>query len=285
MPIEQPHSDSTYVIDSESAAETARLLHQDRLITEYIGGLFPLEIDSSSISQIVDLACGPGGWALAVAHAYPKIQVLGVDISHTVVRYANAQAWAQGLNNAHFEVLDILKPLQFADASFDLVNARLLFGFMPTKAWPGLLRECMRILRPGGPIFLNECEIGITNSPASERLSEIFLRAIQRAGMVFSPDARHVGITPMLGGLLREAGFRDIQQRAAVIDYSSGTSIHDAFCQDIMIGSKLAQPFMLKMGVTTQEELDRLYQQCLDEIHAADFRGVWYYLRAWGTKA
>ena len=128
MPIEQPQSESTYVIDSESAAETARLMHQDRLITEQIGGLFPLEIDSSKISQILDLACGPGGWALAVAHAYPKTQVIGVDISQTVVRYANAQAWAQGLNNAHFEVLDILKPLEFDDASFDVVNGRLIYA-------------------------------------------------------------------------------------------------------------------------------------------------------------
>jgi hypothetical protein len=142
----------------------------------------------------------------------------------------------------------------------------------------------MRILRPGGLICLNECEIGITNGPISERLSELFLRAMQRAGMVFSPDARHVGITPVLGGLLRDAGFRDIQQRAVVLDYSTGTAIHDPFCQNIMIGSKLAQPFMIKMGVTTQEELDQLYQQCLDEVYADNFRGVWYYLRVWGTK-
>ena len=31
MPIEQPQNESTYVIDPESATETARLMHQDRL--------------------------------------------------------------------------------------------------------------------------------------------------------------------------------------------------------------------------------------------------------------
>ena len=285
MPIEQPKSESTYVIDSESGVETARLMHQDRLLTERLGGLFPVEIDASRISDILDLACGPGGWVLDVAHTYPKIQAIGVDISQSIVRYATAQAWAQGLDNAHFEVMDVLKPLAFDDNSFDVVNARLLFGFMPTRAWPDLLRECMRILRPGGLICLNESETGITNSPASERLNEIFLRAMQRAGMVFSPDARHVGITAVLGGLLSNAGFRDIQQRATVIDYSAGTEIHDAFCQNIMVGSKLAQPFMIKLGSTTQEEIDRLYQECQNEIYAEDFRGVWYYLRARGRKA
>ncbi len=141
--------------------------------------------------------------------------------------------------------------------SFDVVNARLLFSFMPTKAWPGLLKECLRILRPGGLVCLTECEVGITNGPISEQLSYMFVRAMQRAGMIFSPDARHVGITPMLGGLLRDAGFVDIRQKAETIDYSAGSPIHDAFCENIMVGSKLAQPFMIKMGITTQEEVDR----------------------------
>jgi hypothetical protein len=51
-----------------------------------------------------------------------------------------------------------------------------------------------------------------------------------------------------------------------------------------MIGSKLAQPFMIKMGITTQEEVDQLYEQCLEEVRREDFRAIWYYLRAWGRK-
>jgi hypothetical protein len=155
---------------------------------------------------------------------------------------------------------------------------------MSTAAWPGLFKECLRILRPGGLICLTECEIGITNGPISERLSHIFIQAMQRAGMIFSPDGRHVGITPMLGGLLRDAGFEDIRQKPETIDYSAGSPVHDAFCENIMVGSKLAQPFMIKMGTATQEELDRLYAQCQDEVQRDDFRAIWYYLRAWGRK-
>jgi ubiquinone/menaquinone biosynthesis C-methylase UbiE len=273
------------VIDSESSAETARLMDQDILLTQQLGGLFPLAVDSSDISDILDIACGPGGWALNVAHAYPHARVTGVDISQTLIRYAKAQAQVQGLHNAHFKVMDVLKPLDFEDHSFDLVNARLLYGFMPTRAWPGLLLECMRILTPGGLICLTECETGITNGPISERLNALFLQAMQRAGMLFSPDARHVGITPMLAGLLRDAGFKAIHQRAEVLDYSAGTPIHEAFCQTIMIGSKLIQPFVVKMGVTTQQEVEQLYQQCLQEVYADEFRGIWYYLRVWGRKA
>lgn len=284
MPTEYPREKSTYVIDPESGAETARLMFQDNLLTQQLGGLFPVDMMRANTKQVLDLACGPGGWVLNVAYTYPTAEVYGVDISQAFVRYASAQAQARRLDNAYFQVMDVLKPLDFDDESFDVVNARLLFGFMSTKAWPGLLKECLRILRPGGMICLTECEVGITNGPISEQLSHMFLQAMQRAGMIFSPDARHVGITPMLGGLLRDAGFVDIRQKAETIDYSAGSPIHDAFCENIMVGSKLAQPFMIKMGVTTREEVERLYEQCLEEVRGEGFRAIWYYLRAWGRK-
>lgn len=284
MPTDYPREETTYVIDPESGAETARLMFQDELLTRQLGGLFPVEIDEAGAKQVLDLACGPGGWVLNVAHDYPEAEVYGVDISQAFVRYAAAQAWSRRLDNAYFQVMDVMKPLDFDDASFDLVNARLLASFLPTKAWPGVLKECLRILRPGGLICLAECEMGITNGPICEQLTYLFLQALQSADMIFSPGGRHVGITPMLGGLLRDAGFEDIRQRPEAIDYSAGSPVHDAFCENIMIGSKLAQPFMIKKGFTTQEELDRLHAQCEEEVQRDDFRAIWYYLRAWGRK-
>ena len=70
-----PHPSTGYVIDVESPAETARLMKQDRLLTECMGGVFPEGVDLSTSTAILDLACGPGGWALDVAFAYPHIQV------------------------------------------------------------------------------------------------------------------------------------------------------------------------------------------------------------------
>src|SRR2546421_6673892 len=66
-----PHPSTGYVIDAESPAETARLMKQDRLLTECMGGVFPEGVDLSPSTSILDLACGPGGWALDVAFAYP----------------------------------------------------------------------------------------------------------------------------------------------------------------------------------------------------------------------
>ena len=55
-----------------------------------------------------------------------------------MVQYAQTEARMRGLNNARFEVMDATKPLQLPTGSFDLINARLVFAFMPLNGWPRL---------------------------------------------------------------------------------------------------------------------------------------------------
>src|SRR5947209_10754547 len=206
-----PSDENAYVIDVESAAELARLLHQDRLITKSMDGLLAEQSDTSNIHDVLDIACGPGGWALEVADRNPQIKVVGIDISQSMIEYARALAKAQKLKNIGFFVMDVLKPLDLPAASFDLVNARFLHGFMPPNAWSALLQECLRVCRPGGIIRLTETEAGMTNSPAGEKLAEIFKLALKRAGRSHSPNGQHFGIVIMLERFLRDAGCENVQ--------------------------------------------------------------------------
>lgn len=87
----------------------------------------------STIHNILDIACGPGGWVLQVAKAYLEIEPMDIDLSIRMIMYAGAQTLAYGLKNARFRLMDALKPL-LADQSFDLVSACLLFAFMSSAA-------------------------------------------------------------------------------------------------------------------------------------------------------
>src|SRR6266567_4786716 len=110
---------NTYYTNPESAPEMVRLRMQDQLLTEHMGGLFPDSVDLSQIHDILDLACGPGGWVFDVAYAQPKKHVVGVDVSQTLIEYARSEAKVQLLDNATFEVMNVLQPLNFPDGSFD----------------------------------------------------------------------------------------------------------------------------------------------------------------------
>jgi SAM-dependent methyltransferase len=279
--------DNTYVIDAEHAAELARLMQQDRLLTAAMGGLLPEFPDGPPLpagGRVLDLACGPGGWALELAFAFPKVEVIGVDLSRQVIEYARAQAWSRGLGNAQFQVGNVMEPLAFPDGSCDLINGRLLLGFMRPAAWPRLLSECRRLLKPGGVIRLTEAEWGLTTSPAAERFSALFAEALKRVGQSFSPDGRHIGITPVLPRLVRQAGFVEVRLRATAIEWSMGTEMHYPSFKDALIALELLQPFLVKAGVATQAELEQLYQQAVAEMQQEDFCAVGTLLTVWGRQ-
>jgi ubiquinone/menaquinone biosynthesis C-methylase UbiE len=281
-----PQRKDQYVLDPESGTEMARLMLQDHMTNKCMGGLFP-EQERATISAmhtILDVACGPGAWVLEVAFEYPKIQVVGIDISHKMIEYARAQAFSQGLDNASFHEMNALEPLDFPDNHFDLVNARALFAFMSRQDWPKLLKECLRITRPGGIIRLTEIEYGFSNSPATEQLSGLFTKALQLAGRSFSPDGRHLGLTPMLGYLLREAGFENIRKMPHLLDASSGSEMYESQYQNLMVVHKLLQPFLVNMGMITNEDFEPLYQQSLAEMMLDTYCSHWYLLTAWGQK-
>ena len=274
---------NAYFTDPESGAEMARVMDQGQLLTRAMGGLFPELSDLSAVQRVLDIGCGPGDWVLDVAFTYPEKDAVGIDISHQAIEYANAQAQVRGLSNAQFMVMDATSSLDFPDQSFDLINARTI-GFFPTGVWPGLMQECKRLLRPGGIIRLTESEWSFSTSPALEAITAIFCRALKAGGQSFSPDGRRHGITTMLGGFLRNAGFNNIRQVPYVIDFSAGTEYHSGLCKNWRVVYKLSQPFFIKLGVTTQEEIDQLYQQMEIEMMQDDFRGIMYLLTALGEK-
>ena len=276
--------DNTYVIDSESAAEMARLMRQDHLLTQGMGGLFPEGLDLSRVQKVLDIACGPGGWIQEIAFAHTEIDAVGVDISERMIAYANAQAQAQNLTNARFQVMNALKPLEFSANSFDLVNTRLIVAFMLPEIWPKFVQEGKRILRPGGILRMTDLEWGLSNKPAFEKICDQFNQALHKAGQSFSPNGTHMGILPMLRRFASDAGFERIGQRAHVIDFSYGSEAHEGFYHDLAAAFKLLQPFIHKWGIASQEELNQTYQQALAEMMEEDFCGVWVLLTVWGYK-
>nr|BBH92377.1 hypothetical protein KTA_05760 [Thermogemmatispora argillosa] len=283
-PQAQSQPTNTYPIDPEQVDELARLLQQDRLYNEAMGSLFPEGQTLPEGGRLLDLACGPGGWATEVAFQYPAVEVIGIDISSNLVEYANTHARSRGLTNVHFQVMNIMQPLAFPDASFDLINGRLLFSFMLPEAWPRLLAECFRLLKPGGVLRLTETEGGLTSSPAVERYFSLLAAAFKRAGQSFSPDGRHIGLTPVLARLLRRAGFRDVRLHAGAVDWSSDAPLHYASFKDMFTGFELIKPFLTRLGLISREELDQLYQQALAEAQADDFCAIWTWLTVWGHK-
>jgi len=88
----------------------------------------------------------------------------------------------------------------------------------------------------------------------------------------------------MLGRFLLEAGCASVNYKSHVIDYSFGTEASEGFRRDAAVVFKLFQPFIVRMGVATQEEVKQLYDRMQLEMLEEDFRGLMLPLTAWGEK-
>ncbi len=285
MAISDQNSENTYIIDTESAAEMARLIDQSRSMNEAMGSLLPENIDLKNVRSILDVACGPGEWVQEIAALYPRINIVGTDISTLMIRYAEQRARLQKLANASFQVMDARTPLAFANDAFDLVNARFMAAFLPRHEWPQVVKEFARITRTGGTIVLTETDIfapGETNSPAIEELNGLCREAIYRAGLYSGMGTR---LTTVLDQLLQEVGCQGIQKQWHTLDFSAGTAAHPVIYSNLSFAFKLVQPFLLKMTQATQAQLDDLYERGMQEMMGSDFHGHTKFLTVWGTRS
>ncbi|MBA2682405.1 MAG: class I SAM-dependent methyltransferase, partial [Ktedonobacteraceae bacterium] len=247
-----------FVEDRSNEAEMIRQMIQDSTITAGMGGPLPEQADPAALHRILDIGCGPGGWILEAARLYPHMELTGIDISWRMIEYARAQAQAQKLTDGvEFRVMDALHPLEFPDAAFDLVNMRFGFSFLLVKDWPRLLRELLRVCRPGGVVRLTDGTIGQSTSPTFNRINQMFLCALYRSG---HHPAEQVGMAHELAHLLSESGCQQVQTRDHPLELVAGTVGGQNFYQDMMYAMQTGKLFIQKWDCGT-EEYDALYEQ------------------------
>jgi ubiquinone/menaquinone biosynthesis C-methylase UbiE len=274
---------SQYVVEDRSSnPEMIRLLIQDSLVTAGMGGPLSEQPDPASLHRVLDIGCGTGGWILEAADRYHHMELTGIDISWRMIEYARAEAQARKLTDGvEFLVMDALRPLEFPDASFDLVNMRAGASFLLVKDWPRLLGELLRVTRPGGIVRVTDLETSQSNSPAYNRIFQMSLCALYRSGHSLTEEK--IGVTHELPRLLAESGCQQVQTRAHTLEFIAGTVGGQNFYEDVRFGSQTLLPFLQKMGCAV-EDYDAVYQQAMIELQQKDFRATWHQLTAWGTK-
>lgn len=99
-------------------------------------------------SQFLDVCCGTGDIALAMAAARPDVAVTGLDFSPAMLEVAARKgrvcsnvAWRQG------DAMD----LPFQDDTFH--GAVISFGLRNTADYGQVLQEMKRVVKPGGRVY------------------------------------------------------------------------------------------------------------------------------------
>src|SRR5436309_5687947 len=104
-------------------------------------------------SKVLELGCGPGFYARALAQRFQRISVLGVDSSRELVKYACEKTTEKALRNCAFEWGDVLN-LPQPDNSFSQLVASRLFTILLERE--RAVAEMFRVLNSGGRCFVAE---------------------------------------------------------------------------------------------------------------------------------
>ncbi len=102
-------------------------------------------------ARILDLGCGVGGSSIAMAQAYPNVEVVGVDLDEQSITEARASARSAGLHDRVTFRLDDAADLPL-EASFDVVT---IFEALHDMGDPvGALRTARRLLTADGCVLV-----------------------------------------------------------------------------------------------------------------------------------
>src|SRR6202046_3757140 len=96
--------------------------------------------------KVIEIGCGTGRFIDALKQVWPKLPVLGIDMSEAYLRHAKRYLRHRSRVN-----LGVAKAesLPVANESQDALISIFLFHELPPKVRRVVLRECARVLKPG----------------------------------------------------------------------------------------------------------------------------------------
>jgi len=106
--------------------------------------------------RLLDVGCGPGTLTVDLARRVgPAGDVVGIDLSETVVAEAAAHAGAEGVANVSFRAGDF-RGGDLPDRSFDVVHAHQVLQHLSDPV--GALAAMGRLARPGGLVAARDSD-------------------------------------------------------------------------------------------------------------------------------
>ncbi|CAG8733530.1 15304_t:CDS:2, partial [Dentiscutata heterogama] len=130
-------------------------MHEQHFLFNHIWGCnfsSPIERKLHKGAIVLDVGCGPGTWLLEMSTTYPQSQFYGIDIEQIFPKEIKP-------GNLEFIQSDITNGIKFDNDHFDFVRMSLLAPFLQEDKWIRVLRELIRVLKPGGYIEIIEHEL------------------------------------------------------------------------------------------------------------------------------
>ena len=168
-------------------------------------------VDVPKVGRVLDVGCGTGHLASAVAARSAASEIIGVDLSPVYVDHATVRHRDRRLS---FRVGDA-SALDFADRSFDCVLSLLMLHFVPNAAQA--IAQMKRVAKPGSPVAAAVWDARggfVANRMFFDTAAVLDPRANERRGTNYTRPMTRPG---ELAKAWRAAGFVDVEETTLCI--------------------------------------------------------------------
>lgn len=168
--------------------------------------------------RVLELAGGPGDTGfMAAARIAPGGTLISSDATEGMLGIARERAKRQGVANVEFKQLQ-LEWIDLETASVDVVLVK--WAVMLTLDPAAALRECRRVLRPGGRLAL-----AVWDLPERNPWATLTQQALLEQGLIEQPPTAGPGMFALsapgaLRALIEDAGFTEVEVQPISMPHS-----------------------------------------------------------------
>jgi SAM-dependent methyltransferase len=194
--------DAYFMPNDEAEQTRLNIVHQAYLMV-LNGELTTAPVESPGC--ILDIGCGTGDWAIAMAELHPSAEVIGMDLS--------AIQPSAVPSNVFFEIDDAEAEDWTYSQPFDLIHIRNLSGSFLN--WGDLYRQCYAYLNPGGYLEVSEIDYNqmMTHFSPDSHLVQLYVAVTDAA----TKSGRYRGRDHLKRDIFLAAGFKDITEHEHAI--------------------------------------------------------------------
>jgi SAM-dependent methyltransferase len=161
--------------------------------------------------SLLDVGCGTGSMALALAERYPEREVVGIDVADPYLDYAAQRPGGAAIRFVREDAYG----MSFADAAFAAAYGLLLLNFVPEPL--RAVREMRRVTRRGGAVLAAGWDF---------RGGLVYQRILWDSAAGVDPGAASIrdrlfsgrmALPNGMADLFHEAGLRDVRRDSVTI--------------------------------------------------------------------
>lgn len=162
----------------------------------------PRLLSLTATDKVLDIGCGYGGLLIYLNRRVGFTKVMeGVDCSALMVRRARAEMQSRGLGSQINVSQGMATKLPYPDGSFDVVLSTYVIKHLSDELSHEMLREVMRVLKPGGRFCLWEA------APSRNAYLQVLNLKLLKMGV----STAYLRTAEELQECLESAGFSDLQ--------------------------------------------------------------------------